>query len=67
MKEKLVVLNSDIFLGIGKGRFTRNTYSYICHQHVPPDPRGYRLLLRWLNVEDVTGFDMQSWMSHALE
>lgn len=63
----LVVPNSNIFLGIGKGRFTRNTYSYICHQHVPPDPRGYRHLLRWLNVEDVTGFDMQSWMSHALE
>ena len=63
----LVVFNSDIFLGIGKGRFTRNTYSYICHQHVPPDPRGYRHLLRWQCVEDVARTDMQSWMSHALE
>ena len=63
----LVVLNSDIFLCIGKGRFTQNVCSYLCHQLVPPDPRGYRHLLRWLNGEDVTRFDMQSWMSHALE
>ena len=63
----LVVLNSDIFLGIGKGRFTQNVYSYLCHQLVPPDPHGYRHLFRWLNGEDVPGTDMQSWMSHALE